>query len=92
MTQSATLNYGITTQDNACYKRSIGNSFEKILGLEGGWIEHDPHNANVIYVDVWKYNMRKTSDGRRRWNDLGIDTDNGNTESLSELILYQLID
>ena len=88
MTQSATLNYGITTQDNACYKHSIGNSFEKILGPEGGWIEHDPHNANFIYADFWKYNMRKTSDGGRSWNDLGIDTDNGNTESLSELILY----
>jgi photosystem II stability/assembly factor-like uncharacterized protein len=83
VSQGAALAYGITTQDNSCYEWSGGNSFDPILGPEGGWIEYDPSNAQTIYADTWFVSLNKSTDGGTSWTNLGIDTDNGHSEALS---------
>jgi photosystem II stability/assembly factor-like uncharacterized protein len=83
VSQGAALAYGITTQDNACYEWSGGNSFAQILGPEGGFIEYDPKNAQVIYADTWFAGLNKSTDGGATWTALGIDIDNGHSETLS---------
>lgn len=83
VSQEPQLAYGITTQDNACYEWDGGLSFSRILRPEGGWIEYDPQSADVIYADTWYASLKKSTDGGANWNDLGIETDNGNSEALS---------
>jgi photosystem II stability/assembly factor-like uncharacterized protein len=83
VSQGASFAYGITTQDNACYEWSSGLSFNQILGPEGGWIEYDPQDANIIYADTWFANLKKSTDGGTTWSSLGIETISGNREGLS---------
>ena len=48
------------------------------LGLgEGGYLEYDPKNANVLYHDPWFTNLSKSTTGGSPWGfvNLGIDTD-----------------
>lgn len=70
-----TLAYGITTQDNACYKWVGGDSFDVIRGPEGGWIEYDPKTATTLYADTFApSNIEKSLDGGGTWTDLGVQT------------------
>lgn len=58
----------ITTQDNKCYRSSTGSfSFTEILPWEGGIIEVDPANADVIYADTWGDRLKRSMDGGTTW-------------------------
>jgi photosystem II stability/assembly factor-like uncharacterized protein len=83
ISQSPNLAYGITTQDNACYEHAAGDSFSEILGPEGGWIEYDPQDHQVIYADTWFAALQKSTNGGASWTGLGINTRDGNTEALA---------
>jgi photosystem II stability/assembly factor-like uncharacterized protein len=84
VSDGATLAYGITTQDNACYEwTGTGNSFTQVLGPEGGWIEYDPGNANTLFADTWFANLKKSTDGGTTWSNLALQTDSGHSEALS---------
>jgi photosystem II stability/assembly factor-like uncharacterized protein len=81
--QGSQLAYGNTTQDNACYEWSGGQAFQEILGPEGGWIEYDPNDAQIIFGDTWFASAQRSDDGGTTWTSLGVDTDAGHSEMLS---------
>jgi len=77
VSQSSGLDVGITTQDNSCHHSRGSLEFESFpRGFwEGGWIEYDPRDARVIYVDDWTSNgVARSTDGGGQWLPLGIDT------------------
>lgn len=91
VSQTPKLAVAVTTHDNYSYAWSSARTFTMLNYLnrgEGGWVEYDPKNIDVVYSDNWFSNVVKTSNGtawwqQQTWTDLGIDTDNLNLESLS---------
>lgn len=89
--QGPRLAYAVTTHDNYSYAWLTGNRFTFVNYQhrgEGGWIEYDPKDADIIYTDNWFSNVVKTLDGtkwwqQQVWSDLGIDTSNLNLEAFS---------
>ena len=58
----------VTTQDNKCYRSAPGSfSFAEILPWEGGIVEVDPTNADVIYADTWFQLLKRSMDGGATW-------------------------
>lgn len=58
----------VTTQDNKCYRSSSGSfSFTEILPWEGGIIEVDPTNADIIFADTWFERLKRSMDGGATW-------------------------
>jgi photosystem II stability/assembly factor-like uncharacterized protein len=74
VTPGGPLAFGITTQDNACYRWDEGNAFAVIQGPEGGWIDYD--HTGRIYVDTWfdPYSVVRSSDNGTTWTEFGLDT------------------
>lgn len=91
VSQTPKLAFAVTTHDNYSYAWSAGRSFTFVNYFnrgEGGWIEYDPTNVDVIYTDNWFSNVVKTLNGSawwqtQSWTDLGIDTSNLNLEAFS---------
>lgn len=91
VSQTPQLAFAVTSHDNYSYAWSAGRSFVYVNYFnrgEGGWIEYDPTNVDIIYTDNWYSNVVKTLNGSawwqtQTWADLGIDTSNLNLEALS---------
>lgn len=81
----------VTTHDNFCYASAGGTSFTYLAYSkrgEGGFVDYDPRDANVIYVDNWVNDLVKTVNGQDPWNQqiwtsLGIEADNLNARALA---------
>jgi photosystem II stability/assembly factor-like uncharacterized protein len=81
----------VTSHDNYSYSQHSGNTFTFLNYSgrgEGGWVEYDPNNADIIYTDNWFSDVRKTTNGtawwqNQTWNSLGVESSNLNVEALS---------
>ena len=57
------------TQDNGTIRAAVGarNSWEKILGGDGGYVAVDPTNPSVLYAETQFLGLRKSIDGGSNW-------------------------
>jgi photosystem II stability/assembly factor-like uncharacterized protein len=83
VSQSPVTRYGGSVQDDHGYVYD-GAVDWVALGLgEGGYIEYDPADEDVIYHDAWFSTLSKSTDGGSTWTNLGIQTDTNYTEPLA---------
>lgn len=83
VSQTATLRYGGSIQDDDGYAYKGAADWEPLRSGEGGYVEYDPSNEMVIYHDTWSSQLRKSTDGGASWSTLGIDTDTNYGEPLA---------
>jgi photosystem II stability/assembly factor-like uncharacterized protein len=75
VSDTATLRYGGAIQDDSGFQ-FVGLPDWSSLGLgEGGYLEYDPKNEQVVYHDPWFTDLNKTTTGGPPWTSLGIQTD-----------------
>ncbi|HEX8905631.1 MAG TPA: hypothetical protein VF771_12345, partial [Longimicrobiaceae bacterium] len=75
VSQTPTLRYGGAIQDDSGYAYT-GVAEWTSLGLgEGGYLEYDPNNENVLYHDTWFSGLLKSTNGGATWSNLGFNTD-----------------
>ncbi|HYU19552.1 MAG TPA: hypothetical protein VEQ11_12745, partial [Chloroflexota bacterium] len=80
VSQTATLCYGGSIQDDFAYAYVGPREWSPLAagpgqgGGEGGYVEYDPSNHEVIYHDPFASNLLKSADAGATWADLGIDT------------------
>jgi photosystem II stability/assembly factor-like uncharacterized protein len=75
VSDTPTLRYGGAIQDDSGFQ-FVGAPDWSSLGLgEGGYLEYDPKNEQVIYHDPWFTDLNKTTTGGPPWTSLGIQTD-----------------
>jgi photosystem II stability/assembly factor-like uncharacterized protein len=83
ISQTPTLRYGGSIQDDNGYTFNGVPDWVSLAAGEGGYVEYDPSNEQVIYHDAWFSQLRKTTNGGATWNTLGIDTDTNYAEPLT---------
>jgi photosystem II stability/assembly factor-like uncharacterized protein len=77
------LRYGGAIQDDHGYAyNSSPDWFALGLG-EGGYLEYDPSNVDVLYHDTWGGTLFKSTNGGTAWTDLSIATDVNYAEPLA---------
>jgi photosystem II stability/assembly factor-like uncharacterized protein len=76
VSDTPTLRYGGAIQDDDGFQ-FVGAPDWSSLGLgEGGYLEYDPNNEQVMYHDAWFSQLCKTTTGNPpSWVSLGIETD-----------------
>lgn len=83
LSQSVPLRYGGSIQDDNGYAYDGVADWISLGAGEGGYVEYDPSNSQVIYHDAWFSQLRKTTNGGSTWSNLGIDTDTNYAEPLA---------
>jgi photosystem II stability/assembly factor-like uncharacterized protein len=83
VSRTAPLRIGITTQDNRVYQSDGSPRFEIRVKDEGGWIEYDPTDARVLYVDTRNTPLSKSTNGGDTWTPLGLESDATIREALA---------
>jgi photosystem II stability/assembly factor-like uncharacterized protein len=83
VSQTPPLRYAASVQDEHGYAY-VGTPDWISLGfVEGGYVEYDPSDENVLYHDTWSSTLQKSTDGGATWTNLGIDTDSNYAEPLA---------
>lgn len=70
VSQGQDLAYGVTTHDNFGYASRNNEPFNFVAYTyrgEGGWIQYDPKDANIIYMNNWSSGLVKTTHGQDPW-------------------------
>jgi hypothetical protein len=83
LTQTLPVRYAGAVQDDHGYRYAGAADWQPLNAGEGGYVEYDPTDANILYHDAWFSNLRKSTDGGATWTDLGIDTDTNYAEPLT---------
>ena len=83
VSQTPTLRYAGSIQDDHGYRFNGVADWLPLNAGEGGYVEYDPTDEQIIYHDAWFSNLRKSTDGGTTWTDLGIDTDTDYAEPLT---------
>jgi photosystem II stability/assembly factor-like uncharacterized protein len=75
VSDSPILRYGGAVQDDSGF-HYLGVPDWSSLGLgEGGYLEYDPQNDQVLYHDPWFTDLNKSTNAAGSWASLGIQTD-----------------
>ncbi len=83
VSQTPTLRYAASVQDDDGYHYNGAPDWSSLRAGEGGYVEYDPKDHQVMYHDTWFSQLRKTTDGGTTWTNLGIDTDTNYAEPLA---------
>jgi photosystem II stability/assembly factor-like uncharacterized protein len=71
-----TLRYGGAIQDDSGFQFVGAPDWSSLDLGEGGYLEYDPNNQQVMYHDTWSSDLNKTTaGGPPSWASLGIQTD-----------------
>ena len=83
VSRTTPLRIGITTQDNHVYQSTGGASFTSILAVEGGWIDYDPNDSQIVYADTRGPTMTRSTNGGVQWMLLPVESDAAIREALA---------